>query len=51
MLEGIEMFDEDWDQIASHVGTRSRETTCLKFLQLPIEEPYVDPATEKANGK
>lgn len=48
LLEGMEMYDEDWDQIASHVGTRSREQCVLKFLQLPIEEPYVDPTTEKA---
>lgn len=48
LLEGIEIYDEDWDQIAAHVGTRSREACVLKFLQLPIEEPYVDPSTEKA---
>jgi SWI/SNF related-matrix-associated actin-dependent regulator of chromatin subfamily C len=48
LLEGMEMYDEDWDQIATHVGTRSREQCVLKFLQLPIEEPYVDPTTEKA---
>jgi SWI/SNF related-matrix-associated actin-dependent regulator of chromatin subfamily C len=48
LLEGIEIYDEDWDQIAAHVGTRSREQCVLKFLQLPIEEPYVDPTTEKA---
>ncbi len=48
LLEGMEMYDEDWDQIAAHVGTRSREQCVLKFLQLPIEEPYVDPMTEKA---
>jgi SWI/SNF related-matrix-associated actin-dependent regulator of chromatin subfamily C len=48
LLEGIEIYDEDWDQIASHVGTKSREACVLKFLQLPIEEPYVDGATERA---
>jgi SWI/SNF-related matrix-associated actin-dependent regulator of chromatin subfamily C len=48
LLEGIEIYDEDWDQIAAHVGTRSREACVLKFLQLPIEEPYIDPATQKA---
>jgi len=47
LLEGIEIYDEDWDQIAAHVGTRSREQCVLKFLQLPIEEPYVDTTTSK----
>jgi len=41
LLEGLEMFDEDWDQIAEHVGTRTREQCILKFLQLPIEDPYI----------
>jgi SWI/SNF related-matrix-associated actin-dependent regulator of chromatin subfamily C len=48
LLEGIEIYDEDWDQIALHVGSRSREACVLKFLQLPIEEPYVDESTSKA---
>lgn len=43
LLEGIEMFDNDWDQIAYHVGTRSRESCLAKFLQLPIEDTYLEP--------
>ncbi|KAJ1679916.1 SWI/SNF and RSC complex subunit Ssr2, partial [Spiromyces aspiralis] len=42
LLEGIEMFDDDWNQIAEHVGTRTREQCILKFLQMPIEDPYED---------
>lgn len=41
LLEGLEMFDEDWNQVAEHVGTRSREQCILHFLQLPIEDPYL----------
>jgi SWI/SNF related-matrix-associated actin-dependent regulator of chromatin subfamily C len=41
LLEGIEMYDEDWLKVAQHVGTRSREQCILKFLQLPIEDPYL----------
>ncbi|KAJ1919565.1 SWI/SNF and RSC complex subunit Ssr2 [Mycoemilia scoparia] len=40
LLEGIEMFDDDWNQIAEHVGTRTREQCILRFLQMPIEDPY-----------
>ncbi|KAJ1939249.1 SWI/SNF and RSC complex subunit Ssr2, partial [Linderina pennispora] len=40
LLEGIEMFDDDWNRIAEHVGTRSREECVLHFLKLPIEDPY-----------
>ena len=42
LLEGIEMYDEDWTKIAEHVGTRSREQCVLKFLQLPIEDDFLE---------
>ncbi|CAG7854199.1 Chromatin structure-remodeling complex protein RSC8 AltName: Full=Remodel the structure of chromatin complex subunit 8; AltName: Full=SWI3 homolog [Serendipita indica DSM 11827] len=42
LLEGIELYDDDWVSIAEHVGTKSREACVLKFLQLPIEEGYDD---------
>ncbi|ORY86771.1 hypothetical protein BCR37DRAFT_376011 [Protomyces lactucae-debilis] len=42
LLEGLEMYDEDWSQIASHVGTRTKEQCVLRFLQMPIEDPYLE---------
>lgn len=42
LLEGIEMFDEDWLKVAEHVGTRSKEQCVMHFLQLPIEDEYLD---------
>lgn len=42
LLEGLEMYDDEWDLIAQHVGSRTREECLLKFLQLPIEEPYTE---------
>ncbi|KAI9314519.1 SWIRM domain-containing protein [Dichotomocladium elegans] len=41
LLEAIETFDDDWNAIAEHVGTRTREQCVMHFLQLPIEEPYL----------
>ncbi|KAG9056250.1 hypothetical protein FS842_011286 [Serendipita sp. 407] len=49
LLEGIEMYDDDWVSIAEHVGTKSREACVLKFLQLPIEEGLED-GTAGPNG-
>ncbi|OWZ54037.1 hypothetical protein C368_03792 [Cryptococcus neoformans 125.91] len=48
LLEGIEMFDDDWQAVADHVGSRSKESCISKFLQLPIEDPYLvqEPATD-----
>ena len=47
LLEGIEMYDDDWSKIAEHVGTRTREQCILQFLQLPIDDKFLeqDPAT------
>lgn len=42
LLEGIEMYDEDWDKVAQHVGTRSKEQCVMHFLQLPIEDEYLN---------
>ncbi|UZJ54368.1 hypothetical protein CBS101457_003688 [Exobasidium rhododendri] len=42
LLEGLEMFDDDWTLISNHVGTRSREQCIARFLQLPIEDDYLN---------
>ncbi|KAH9886446.1 Smarcc1 protein [Cubamyces lactineus] len=41
LLEGVEMYDDDWSAIEEHVGTRTAQQCIRKFLQLPIEDPYV----------
>ena len=45
MLEALEMYDEDWIKVAQHVGTRTKEQCVMHFLQLPIEDAYVDGAS------
>ncbi|OAP55846.1 hypothetical protein AYL99_09998 [Fonsecaea erecta] len=42
LLEGLETFDNDWNEIAKHVGTRTREECVLKFLQLDIQDQYLE---------
>ncbi|KAK2462377.1 hypothetical protein APHAL10511_005683 [Amanita phalloides] len=41
LLEGIEMYDDDWSKVEEHVGTRSAQQCIRKFLSLPIEDPYL----------
>ncbi|KAI0764583.1 Smarcc1 protein [Trametes elegans] len=41
LLEGVEMYDDDWSAIEEHVGTRTAQQCIRKFLQLPIEDPYI----------
>jgi SWI/SNF related-matrix-associated actin-dependent regulator of chromatin subfamily C len=48
LLEGLEMYEDDWDKIEEHVGTRSREQCIAAFLQLPIEDQYLGHAQADA---
>ncbi|TFK38179.1 SWIRM domain-containing protein [Crucibulum laeve] len=48
LLEGVEMHDDDWSKIEEHVGTRSAQQCIRKFLELPIEDPYLN--TEASMG-
>jgi SWI/SNF related-matrix-associated actin-dependent regulator of chromatin subfamily C len=41
LLEGIELYKEDWEKIASHVG-KSQSACLTHFVRLPIEDPYID---------
>ncbi|KAK4531282.1 hypothetical protein CCYA_CCYA07G2139 [Cyanidiococcus yangmingshanensis] len=42
LLEGIEMYGDNWDAVAQHVGTRSRDACITKFIRLPIEDPFLE---------
>jgi SWI/SNF related-matrix-associated actin-dependent regulator of chromatin subfamily C len=42
LLEALEQFDENWNEIAEHVGTRTKEECVVKFLQFEIEDKYLD---------
>lgn len=50
LLEGLESFDDNWEQIAGHVGTRTREECVMKFLQLEIEDKYIEDVPEVRAG-
>ncbi|KAL0960029.1 hypothetical protein HGRIS_011677 [Hohenbuehelia grisea] len=42
LLEAVEMYDDDWSKVEEHVATRSAQQCIRKFLELPIEDPYLD---------
>ena len=50
LLEGVEMYDDDWSAIEEHVGTRSAQQCIRKFLELPIEDPYLEAESEGTKG-
>ncbi|KAI8394145.1 uncharacterized protein BYT42DRAFT_542295 [Radiomyces spectabilis] len=39
LKEGLEKYVDDWNQIADHVSTRTRDQCVLHYLQLPTEDP------------
>lgn len=49
LLEGLENFDDNWEQIANHVGSRTKEECVMKFLQLEIEDKYVEDMPDLRN--
>ncbi|KAK2823882.1 hypothetical protein FQN49_007525 [Arthroderma sp. PD_2] len=42
LLEALENFDDNWQQISRHVGSRTPEECVMKFLQLEIEDKYLE---------
>ena len=42
LLEGLEMYDDDWIKISEHVGSRTRDECVMHFLSLPIEDKVVE---------
>ncbi len=50
LLEGLEMYKDDWNKVCEHVATRTQDECILKFLQLPIEDPFLDGSNNSALG-
>jgi SWI/SNF related-matrix-associated actin-dependent regulator of chromatin subfamily C len=42
LLEGLELYKEDWAAVAAHVGTRSQAACLAHFVRLPIEDQFVE---------
>lgn len=40
LLEGVEMFEDDWNKVASHVG-RDRDECILRFLKVSLVHPLI----------
>ena len=40
--QGLELHRDDWNKVATHVGSRTQDECILHFLKLPIEDPYLE---------
>lgn len=42
LLEGVEQYNENWNEIAEYVGTKSKAQCILHFLRLPMENGILE---------
>ncbi|CAJ1933486.1 unnamed protein product [Sphenostylis stenocarpa] len=42
LLEALELYKENWNEIAEHVGTKTKAQCILHFVQMPIEDTFVE---------
>ncbi|XP_072303688.1 SWI/SNF complex subunit SMARCC1b [Eucyclogobius newberryi] len=42
LLEALEVYNDDWNKVSEHVGSRTQDDCILHFLRLPIEDPYLE---------
>ncbi|KAG2615142.1 hypothetical protein PVAP13_3NG033060 [Panicum virgatum] len=42
LLEGIEKFNDNWNHIAGHVGTKSKAQCIHHFIRLPVEDGLLE---------
>ncbi|XP_030450398.2 SWI/SNF complex subunit SWI3D [Syzygium oleosum] len=54
LLEALELYKENWSEIAEHVATKTKAQCILHFLQMPIQDAFLDcdddvDATSKEN--
>ncbi|CAI9115431.1 OLC1v1016333C2 [Oldenlandia corymbosa var. corymbosa] len=37
LLEGMQLYNENWNEVAEHVGTKSKAQCILHFVRLPVD--------------
>ncbi|MQL72781.1 hypothetical protein Taro_005132 [Colocasia esculenta] len=42
LLEALEVFNDNWNEIAEHVGTKSKAQCILHFIRLPMEDGLLE---------
>ncbi|KAL3513659.1 hypothetical protein ACH5RR_026376 [Cinchona calisaya] len=41
LLEGMQLYNENWNEIAEHVGTKSKAQCILHFVRLPVDGTHL----------
>jgi SWI/SNF related-matrix-associated actin-dependent regulator of chromatin subfamily C len=42
LLEGVEKYNDNWNGIADHVGTKSKAQCIHHFIRLPVEDGLLE---------
>lgn len=42
LLEALELYGDNWNEIAEHVATKSKSQCILHFIRLPVEDPFLE---------
>ncbi|XP_019165864.1 PREDICTED: SWI/SNF complex subunit SWI3D isoform X1 [Ipomoea nil] len=42
LLEALELYKENWNEIAEHVATKTKAQCILHFVEMPIEDMFLD---------
>lgn len=42
LLDALEMYGDDWHLVADHVGSKSMTQCVMHFLQLPVEDSFLN---------
>lgn len=42
LLEAVEIYHDNWNEIAEHVGTKSKAQCILHFVRLPMEDGLLE---------
>ncbi|XP_073035515.1 SWI/SNF complex subunit SWI3C-like [Primulina eburnea] len=42
LLEGMQLYEENWSKIADHVGSKSKDQCLLHFVRLPLDSTPLD---------
>lgn len=50
LLEALELYKHNWNEIAEHVATKTKAQCMLHFVQMPIEDVFLDCDDGDATG-
>ncbi|KAK6159455.1 hypothetical protein DH2020_006769 [Rehmannia glutinosa] len=50
LLEAIELFRDNWSEIAEHVATKTKAQCILHFVQMPIEDAFFNRDDENSDA-